>query len=189
MILSILIPTLADRAHFLNELKENIERQSSSSGKKHLVEVLTDDRDRSVTTGEKRNSLLSRASGEYTWFIDDDDYIHEGAIQKVLDATEKNPDVIGINGSMTTDGKNSVGWEIRLGHPYKAIQRDGKEFYLRFPNHITPMKRIHALTVSFPHKTIFEDYEWAKKLNDSGVLKTQEVIDEQIYLYKVRTKK
>lgn len=187
--LSILIPTLQDRVHFLDSLIREIRYQCMKESCFSDVEILTDNRDRRVSTGEKRNSLLVRAIGEYTWFVDDDDELYPSAIRNVMEAIEQGPDVIGINGTMTTDGANALGWEIRLGHPYEETKRNGKSFYLRFPNHITPMKRKHALTVRFPHKTIFEDYEWAKALNDSGVLKTQVVIDEPVYHYRVRSKK
>jgi glycosyltransferase involved in cell wall biosynthesis len=188
MILSILIPTLPDRKHFFEEITNEINDQIAFLT--DSVEWISDDRGRHVTTGTKRNSLLEKASGKYTWFVDDDDYIYPYAIEDILNACFfANPDVIGINGIMTTDGKAQVDWEIRLGHPYKAVQRNGKEYYLRHPNHITPMKKEHAIKVKFPDKTVFEDYEWAKAINDAKYLKTQEIIDKPIYHYKCRTKK
>lgn len=189
MILSILIPTLPERKVFLDDLLNTIERQIDLiEGEGFIkVQILTDIRGREVTTGTKRNDLLTRATGKYVWFVDDDDSIYPYAIEDVLKAASKNPDVIGINGIMTTDGKNQIDWEIRLGHPYCATKKNGKDYYLRFPNHITPMKREHAIKIRFPDKTIFEDYEWAKALNDAGHLKTQEIIDKPIYHYKFST--
>lgn len=189
MILSILIPTLGDRAQFLRELMLNITNQIEKLNAADKVEVLVDGRGREFTTGEKRNSLLERAKGKYTWFVDDDDFIWEYAIEEILKASEKNPDVMAINGIMTTDNANPIQWFIALGNEYKAIKRDNKEVYLRFPNHITPMKREHAIKVKFPNKTVFEDYEWAKTLRDAGYLKTQVKIEKPMYHYKCRTKK
>lgn len=187
MILSILIPTLPERKHFFEEITKEINRQMFRFLDK--VEWIKDDRGREFTTGRKRNDLLEKARGKYVWFVDDDDMIYPYAIEDILNAAEKNPDVIGINGIMTTDGVKQIDWEIRLGHQYKAIQKDGKEYYIRFPNHITPMKREHAIRVKFPDKTVFEDYEWAKTLNEAGYLKTQEIIDKPMYHYQCRTKK
>jgi glycosyltransferase involved in cell wall biosynthesis len=189
MILSILIPTLPERKHFLDELLTSISEQLYRCDAWDKVEVLTDERGRNFTTGYKRNELLRKAKGKYVWFVDDDDYIYPDSLSEILTATSKNPDVIGINGIMTTDGSKQVDWEIRLGHPYKAVQKDGKEYYLRFPNHITPMKREHASRVKFPDKTVFEDYEWAETLMKAGYLKTQEIIDKPVYHYRCRTKK
>ncbi|HYG51719.1 MAG TPA: hypothetical protein VD905_12490, partial [Flavobacteriales bacterium] len=117
------------------------------------------------------------------------DYIFPGAIDKILQAAKHNPDVIGIDGIMTSDGANERGWEIRLEHPYCATTRNGKEFYLRWPNHITPIKRVHAMQIPFPDKTIHEDYEWSVALKNSGLLKTQIVVDGLIYHYRERSKK
>lgn len=193
MILSILIPTLPDRKHFLNDLKKEIYSQIDEFKLQGFIEILEDERERlelgGVTTGEKRNSLHARARGQYVWFLDDDDMLLSKALFNIINAARLNPDVIGINGIMTTDGGNQQGWEIRLGHPYTAVLKDGKEYYLRFPNHITPMKREHAIKASFPHKTIFEDFEWAEKIRNLNVLKTQEIITEPVYHYKVRSKK
>jgi glycosyltransferase involved in cell wall biosynthesis len=187
--LSILIPTIPGREPFLEELQENIYNQKFLLQAQGVhVELLLDVRDVGTTTGEKRNDLLKRASGKYVWEIDEDDWIHGNALQLLYEASKTDPDVIGINGWMTTDGENRVDWEIRLGHEYKAIQRDGKEFYVRFPNHITPMKREHAIAVKFPHKTKGEDYEWALQIRDLGLLKTQAIVKEPIYHYRCRTK-
>lgn len=184
MKLSILIPTLPERQHYLNELLEEIIKQGNKE-----IEILTDSTERPVSTGEKRNDLLAKASGEYVWFIDDDDLILPGAIKAVFKAMEQNPDVIGINGFMTTDGKNRQDFEIRLNHPYVETKKDNKVYYLRFPNHITPMKREKAIQVKFPHISIQEDFQWATELRDRGLLQTQVVIDEPVYHYRFRSKK
>jgi glycosyltransferase involved in cell wall biosynthesis len=72
MILSILIPTLPERKHFLDELLTNISEQLYRCDAWDKVEVLTDERGRNFTTGFKRNELLRKAKGKYVWFVDDD---------------------------------------------------------------------------------------------------------------------
>lgn len=196
MILSILIPTLPERKHFLDALFDHIDWQIKkliNTGRyidlnQNVIEIIVDNRGREITTGEKRNYLLARASGEYVWFIDDDDWISDDAIERVMNAAGNGPDVIAIDGYMTTGGVDRKGFEIRIGHPYKAIQRDGKEFYLRFPNHITPMKRSIALMAKFQHITTFEDFNWAKMLDQMNVFKTQEIINVPIYHYRFQHK-
>jgi len=190
MILSILIPTLPtpENKKFLNELMNNIFNQIKEKNYSD-VEILTDPRGKEISTGEKRNSLIKRATGDYTWFIDDDDFIFDYAIEDILVAAQSSPDVICFNGFMTTDGEKRVDFELRLGHPYCATQKDGKEYYLRFPNHIVPMRREKIKDILFENITQGEDYKWAKKINDLGLLKTQVVIDKNIYHYRYRSKK
>lgn len=183
MKLSILIPTLPERQHFLNELLECIIKQANKE-----VEILTDSTAKPTTTGEKRNDLLFKASGEYTWFVDDDDLILPGAIAAIFKAIESKPDVIGINGFMTVDGIDRTDFEIRLNHPYCETRKYNRRYYLRYPNHITPMKREIAVQVKFPHITIQEDYQWATALKNKGLLQTQVVIDEPVYHYRFRSK-
>lgn len=187
-LLSIVIPTMPGREPFLEEMLENIYNQKFIL-RDVGIEVLMDVRNSLVTTGEKRNNLLARATGKYVWQVDEDDFITENALELVTEAAKKDPDVIGINGWMTTDGINRVDWEIRLGHEYRAVVRDGKEFYVRFPNHITPMKLEHARKIEFPNLTFGEDYAWAKAMRDAGILKTQEIIETPIYHYRCRSKK
>ena len=184
MILSILIPTLPDRVDLLSNLTNELDRQIKSLGKESDIEILLDFRDRETPTGTKRNALLRRSVGKYVWFIDDDDTIAPNAIELLLNAFKKDPDVIGINGEMSTDGTNIVDWEIRLNNPYQAITRDNKTIYVRWPNHITPMRSSIAKQIDFPDITLGEDYRWSVLLKDSGLLKTEIIITEKIYFYK-----
>ena len=71
MKLSILIPTLPNRIIMFANMFANLSKQAEQFPGE--VEILSDDRGREITTGEKRNALLERAQGEYTVFVDDDD--------------------------------------------------------------------------------------------------------------------
>lgn len=194
ILLSILIPTLpeADRILFLKTLLAHI---IDTCPPEYLdkIEIIKDDRPRAhmrggVSTGEKRYDLYQKATGVYSWQIDDDDWLFPNAIKNVYEACLTGADVIGINGTITSNGINERGWEIRLGHPFIAEIRDGKEYYLRHPNHITPMKTELAKQIKFEHITVFEDYHWAVALKEAGLLKTQTVIKEPVYHYRERSK-
>lgn len=73
MILSILICHLKERKELLERLMKCLEPQIIGKP----VEVLIDDADKSVTTGEKRNRLLARATGRWSAAVDDDDLVSE----------------------------------------------------------------------------------------------------------------
>lgn len=185
MILSILIPTLPERSELLKGLTIELYSQINKCDAWLRTEVLTDDAERGIlTTGEKRNNLLQKARGKYFWFLDDDDMILPGAISSILEAAKTDCDVMAINGIMTTEGKNEKQWFIALGNPYEAQIKDGKEIYLRYPNHITPMKTKLVRDIKFPHTSNFEDKAWADLVKDSGRLKTQTVIDIPVYHYR-----
>lgn len=180
MILSILICTLPERAEKLKRLLDILRPQITAD-----VEILTDDRGRHITTGQKRNELLHRAKGIYSVFIDDDDIVSHDYIEKVLQASRHNPDCITFRGYMTTNGFNRVNFVLRLGEKYE--ERNG--IYYRFPNHIVPIKTQIGRQVAFENITHGEDYKWALQIKDRNLLKTEFYIDSELYHYDYITKK
>lgn len=180
MILSILIPTLPERAHLL-------QRVLGLLGNHPEVEILTDPRGREVTTGAKRNDLIDRASGEYTVFVDDDDFPQPGYINEIIHAIRMNdyPDCITFNGWYTENLGPNIPFVIKLGEKYEA--RGGVVY--RWPNHLVPMKKRIAQSVRFPNKTVGEDYEWSREIAQRGLIKTSYHIEKQLYYYDYRSHK
>lgn len=179
MILSILIPTLPGRAKLLESLKKHL-----GDSRYPDVQVITDERV-GVSTGRKRNDLITRAAGEYIVFIDDDDMVPADYIESIRHAALKGPDCITFRGHMTTNGKNRVDFVLRLGEMYE--ERGGK--YYRWPNHITPIRRSIALKVPFPDIYVGEDYAWSKQINDMKLIHSEVFIDKEMYHYDFKTNK
>lgn len=183
-LLSILICALNERAGMLATLLKSIERQIEYSGAIGQVEILVEMDNRKITTGEKRNNLLKKAAGKWICFVDDDDELTDEYIPEILKALESDCDVVGFKGWMTTDKENSITWKISKDLPYCAAHENGKQVYLRFNNHLSPLKRTMALQIMFPHITHGEDYDYAIRLKDSGLIKTEVFIDKFLYHYK-----
>jgi len=58
--------------------------------------------------GMARNSGAAKANGEYLWFVDSDDWLPNGAIEKILALTEvTKPDVVNIDHVMS-DGRRTT---------------------------------------------------------------------------------
>lgn len=172
-LLSICIPTLPVRYGMLARLLREIHYQVNECGATELVEILTDD---AVGThvGMKRRVLYMKAKGKYICCVDDDDTIYPYYIKEILAAIESDPDVVGTNGIMTWDGRREQKWFISIKNPYEAQTRfDGSVVYARFPNHLSPVRAAIARQFPFIDVKIAEDYDYAKKLNDSGLLKTE----------------
>ena len=85
---------------------------------------------------------------------------------------------------MTTDGLNPKKWYISKDLGYKSEIRNGQEIYLRYPNHIVPIKRSIAIQVPFGNKYREEDYDFATQLHHRGLIKTETKIDNELYIYK-----
>ncbi len=179
IVLSILIPSLHKRVGLLNALLKDLREQSTDE-----VEILTSVDGGEISTGNKRNNLVNAAKGKYTVFIDDDDTVSSEYIPSILAAAKQDPDAIVFNGIMTTDGGNAKKWYISKDLPYKSTIRNGEEIYLRYPNHLVPIKRDIALQVPFPNKYREEDFDYATKLHNMGLIKTEYKIDKYLYTYK-----
>lgn len=180
MILSILIPTLPERAKLLQRVCEHLGAFNTGE-----VEILTDHRGREVTTGKKRNELIEKAKGLYVVHVDDDDFPQTGYIEMILNAIKENnyPDCITFNGFYNEDGGPRINFTIKLGEKYEA--RNGHVY--RWPNHLCPMKKAIAQSVKFPDKTKGEDYEWSKQIADRRLLKTSFHIDKDLYFYEYKS--
>lgn len=177
MKLAILICTLADRRDKLKRLLNILTPQIEKF--KDQVYYSLHDAGRFMPTGRKRNELITQTQSDYFVFIDDDDIVPVYYVSEILKAIEQNPDVITFKGYMTTDGRDRRDWTIRLGSKYE--ERNGH--YYRWPNHIVPMRRDAVRGVMFPEIWHGEDYQWSKKINDLGLLKTEVFIDKDLYHY------
>lgn len=182
--LSILIPTLKSRTNQLLNVVSILNKQIKDCQAFGIIEILIDEDNREATTGAKRNRLIENAKGKYIVFMDDDDEPANNYISLILTAIKSNPDVIPINGYMSTNGHGAKFWDMGLGFGYGVKEINGMQVYDRFPNHIAPMKKELIKDFKFMNITVGEDYEWAKRINDSGILKTEVRITESVYHYK-----
>src|SRR5882672_4408840 len=165
-ILSILIATMPTRypmlARLLREFHYQMDLLKITT---EQVEILMDD-SLSVSTGVKRNNLYQKAAGKYSVSVDDDDSVYPNYLEEILKAAAQDPDAIGMNGIMTTNGRNEQKWFISKDNQYCARTRfDGSTVYERFNNHISPIRSEIAKQFAFPDKIIEEDYDFAKQIH------------------------
>lgn len=191
MILSILIPSLNERAGLLASMMRHLEDQIESCGAVGQVEILSLIDNREKTTGAKRNELVQMAKGKYLVHVDDDDMIPRWYIEELLKAAQSDADCFSISGVITTDGGDEKVWHISKDLGYWAkFDSNGREYYERYPNHITPMKREIAVQIKYPDQTVGEDFAFATALKNSGLIKTEYRIDRfPMYHYKFSRKK
>lgn len=198
MKLAILIPTLSSRKKLLLDVYSEIFSQIKLG--RFDAEIILDHRG-GISTGRKRNDLMSRAKDfDYISFVDDDDMVSRDYIKLLFKAMESNPHVITFKGWMTTDGKNRYDWIQKAGLKWNDDHE--RKLYERFPNHLCCWKTALARRVRFPDITSGEDSIWAGKMNGHEFNKgafiynktrplftKEEHIDEFMYHYKYRTKK
>ena len=180
---SILICSLESRYQDLLTLLDHLYVQIK--GLEDEVEILIEKDDGTLSTGAKRNILLERSEGDYIAFIDDDDLVAPNYVELIMKALEQEPDVVGMNLIMTTDGQkaersfHSLQFDHWFDHPYPL--GNGYKVYFRNPNHLNPVKREYALEARFPEITMREDRDYSQKL--LPLLKSEVYIEPPIYIY------
>jgi len=177
--LSILICTLDRRKEYLDRLIRCLSAQTTSE-----VEIITDHHP-TDSIGTKRDRLLSKATGEYCVFIDDDDLVAPNYIPLILKAIESKPDVVDINLIMTTDGiraeRSFHMLSIKEWSEKEDLNIAGHKFYLRYPNHLNPVKTEIAKKVGFIPISEGEDKDYSKRLQP--YLRNSVYIHQPIYFY------
>jgi hypothetical protein len=181
MILSILICTIPKRKDLLERLVAELRSQILQSKKE--VEILIDGRE--GTIGAKSQRLIEKAQSEYVAFIDDDDMVSSDYLSSILYALETKPDVVGFMGWITTNGRNKTNFKISKECGYNKTGRG----YERFNNHLSPVKREIALQIGYKDVSWQEDYDYALRLTNSGLIKTERFISKALYYYQYVTTK
>ena len=183
---SILICTLPERRAIFQRILTELQRQTGEVSIR--VEILSDNRGRDVSVGQKRNDLLERASGRYCCFVDDDDMVSETYLKIYESAIQSgtNFDCVSLNGLLYRNGVSDRPFYHSL--KYKQWSEDAQGYY-RYPNHLNLIKTWIARSVGFPLKSYGEDHDFSKKLLTSGLLQTEyeHTYGVQYYYYYIPT--
>ena len=179
--LSILIPSVHTRRNtFLPKIQDQIYGQidNLSEFEKSKVEVIVLSDNKTLMLGDKRNIMAEMAQGKYIQFVDDDDRVSEDFVKTLLDATEKDADVISILAEVTINGSmpKICDYSIKHKKDYNTSSR-----YYRIPNHICCVKKEISLKSSFPSLKYAEDQAYSKLLISH--LKTEYKINRVLYYY------
>jgi glycosyltransferase involved in cell wall biosynthesis len=181
-LLSILIASLKEREESLLRLYSELAKQIKECNAVNVeIKCFIDNRE--LTTGAKRNELIDLANGEYICFFDDDDMPSENYIKKIIEALECKPDVVSINGLIIRPNGQEEYWDMGLKNIHHSFMIPVPFKYTTFPNHIAVMKKELIANYKFKDICVGEDFDWAKRINDDCVLKTEAKITEPIYKY------
>ena len=136
-----------------------------------------------------RNLGIRQAEGEYIQFVDSDDWLEKGALEKILAALENQPDILLVNLNRYRDGKkeSATGWhseslaggaEAFLG---RLIRKD--PLYCVVVSPILSRDWQQKENLFFLEGIIHEDMEWIPHLLcRAGSIR---VLDEPVYAYRL----
>jgi hypothetical protein len=180
--LTILIPTLYSRIDKIKKLIMELNYQIQSKP----VQLLWIGDNKSMTTGEKRNLLLSSAKGEWFCFVDDDDRVSATYVDTILKAIKENRDkkVITFQGEQTTDGKRDLDFKysVNYGRNFKK-DIDGKRWKVMLPDHLCVWKKDNVFIPKFEDKSLGEDHSWAKAMAMTYTDEDEVNLKDYLYFY------
>lgn len=199
MELSVLICHKKERKNLLKRLKLNILYSAIRSSKnldyvfenlsdeyftlpiskEYNAEFIIDDTD-DITIGEKRNNLIERSKGKYITFIDDDDLISSNYFIHLSNAISKGVDVCQIVGKYYKNNEFISDFVHSIKYNYYGEENN---VLVRPPNHLNMIKKELINDIKFENKFYNEDTEWALKISNLGILKTEYEVNEVMYFY------
>lgn len=181
-IFSILICTIEGREQMLNSLMFTLASQIRDYNLKNDIEILTSkDKRGEHTIGYKRNTLLQNCTGVYGAFIDDDDMVSNDYLPLLVNKMKtEDPDVIALEGVITTNGLNAKTFIHSINYN-SVFEQNG--VYYRPPLHLNPIKTKYSKQFRFPEINHGEDVEWGMQIARSGLLKKESNVGKAYYFY------
>lgn len=174
MKLSILTPTIPSREKQVKLLSEKLAKQIGNLPVEHLI--FCDNRKRSI--GEKRQSLVDIAIGEYIAFCDDDDDVSDDYVAELLKAIETKADVITFNQKAIY---NKLESEVHFGIKNQDGQFNPGGITLRGPWHICAWNRQKVKGCVFGFSNYGEDLVWCHQARKR--IKTGHHINKVLHTY------
>jgi glycosyltransferase involved in cell wall biosynthesis len=168
---------LPQRANLYNALIVELNKQIAAVNAQDKIEIITETDNGENSVGKKRNNIIERAQGEYVCFIDDDDMITDIYVSKTLKALETKPDVVELVGFLPKYNLPFI-HNLNCGGHFK---KDGIQF--RTPNHLNTIKTSIAKQIRYAEISHGEDQDYSHRLWTSGLMKTESLIGEKMYIY------
>jgi glycosyltransferase involved in cell wall biosynthesis len=177
-LLSILIPTVPNRAIQFERLFLDLQKQIDAGP--HNVEILGLLDNKSRTVGAKRNALLAAAAGAYLVFLDDDDRVADDYVAAVCRAILENPgvDAIVYDVLCSVNGKQRSHCRYSI-HNDAVVEKPG--CYSAWAPHVCVWRSEIVKPIPFPDRQFGEDTDWSRVA--SLVARTEARIDRILYWY------
>lgn len=161
-LLSILTPACWERVSQAQALRDKISQQIGSELTEHLV--LFDNRGMSI--GQKRQSLLNSARGQFIAFVDDDDDVSFDYVPMLVRTIQQQPDIelITFEQSASYNGKP---FTVRFQHGAKdqewLLNGPDNQVITRGPWHVCAWRRDRIAHCQFLHSNYGEDAAWIRQ--------------------------
>jgi Glycosyl transferase family 2 len=172
----ILIPTIPHRNVKLRTLLAALDYQMVSG-----VRVLACRDNLQLTLPQKNQKLQDAATGDYVSWIDDDDMYAPDYLRLVMQALEKDPDMVGFQVRWTIDGVRQLPVDHSLKYDGWQLHEDGQ--LVRDITCLNPIRRELARLTRWEYLPHGTDGHWAYLLRQTGAVRKEEYIPQEMYYY------
>lgn len=185
-LLSILIPTIFGREEQYNKLKAFVQMQADKYP--NLVEIIPLKDDKKISIGAKRQMLYDMAQGEYSIQVDDDDWLDQHFVPKILMSIQNgtNPDCICYFEHINFMGQTKVSCHSNDFADWGENYRDENNQYydyIRTPFFKDVIRTSICKQIPVKDMRYAEDITWSRDLKKSGLIKNEVFINEFMYFY------
>jgi hypothetical protein len=179
-LLTIMIPTTYDRRKEYARLLIELWRQILDGGFTDLVTIISDEDDKSISIGKKRQLLLEKATGTYVVGFDSDDWPSMNYVAVIVAALQRNSvDHIGFIEKCTINGEETRSiFSIRYNQWAENV--DGWD-HIRCANPKSVIVREKALQAGFEDMRYGEDRVFSEKV--TPLLDSEIFINQELYFY------
>lgn len=175
-----LISTIPHRHEMLCNLLREFDIQAQPG---FGVRILRDNCERyHFASHGKRQDLIDSSSADYVCFVDDDDMVAHDYVASVMAALTLRPDYVGFSVYITMDGNPHRHASHSLKHEWTSWETTG--VLLRNVTHLNPIRRELALAVRWTDQ---RDEVWSQAMMATGAVKTEVMIDRDMYFYRFRS--
>lgn len=169
-----------------DKLYIELNRQLESTCLDTECEILYECDNKEMSVGAKRQKLLERASGDFVAFVDSDDWVSPDYVFNILFNATRSHDIDCIGFLISCDMEGVHQNAIASNRYYDWCENKDGYRYVRTIYHKTPVRREHALKIGYKDMRFAEDYDFSKRLKQSGLLKKEAFINQPMYFYRYK---
>jgi hypothetical protein len=149
------------------------------------IEFLIFEDNRKRDYGQKLQSLVNIAQGEYISFIDDDDVISESYVSTLYELMFDHVDCVTFNAHCSLNDSVTLPVYYSLSNTEPRNEESG---YFRYVQHLNPVRLDKVRQVEYSGHS-GADVRWSNNIRDLGLLKTENNTDKVLYYYPASTGK